>query len=74
MIDPAMGELGMIRSIFIAGLVFVATAAEAQAPKAQKLMACKQLARDRGFTFGVHNKGGIKPKDFVRGCMQGTQR
>jgi len=33
---------------------------------------CKELARERGYTFGVHNKGAIKPKDFVQGCMQGS--
>ena len=68
----------MFRSISVAALLIAATVAQAQpqpgTPKAQKLMACKQLARERGFTFGVHNKGAIKPKDFVRGCMQGTQR
>lgn len=37
----------------------VVTAAQAQprpgTPKARKLMACKQLAKERGFTFGAHN-------------------
>jgi hypothetical protein len=35
---------------------------------------CKQLATERGFKFGVQNKGAILPKHFIQGCMQGTQR
>jgi hypothetical protein len=59
----------MIRSIFIAALVLASSAVNAQAPQAQKLMACKQLAQERGYKFGAFNKGATKPKDFVRGCM-----
>ena len=66
----------MIRPIFIAALMIAATGAQAQRmPNPQKLETCRQLARERGFKFGAgHTKGAIKPKDFVRGCMQGTQR
>jgi hypothetical protein len=35
---------------------------------------CKQLASERGFKFGVQNKGATLPKHFIQGCMQGTQR
>lgn len=64
----------MIRLIVIAAIALAATAAQAQ-PNPQKLQACKQLAIERGFTFGaVHTKGAIKPRDFVRNCMKGTQR
>jgi hypothetical protein len=72
--EPSEG-LEMIRPIFIAALMIAATGAQAQRmPNPQKLETCRQLARERGFKFGAFNKGAIKPKDFVRGCMQGTQR
>jgi hypothetical protein len=69
----------MIRLIFATVIALAPSAALAQqpppgGPNPRKLMACKQLALQRGYTFGVHNKGAIKPKDFVRGCMQGRQR
>jgi len=69
----------MIRLIFATVIALATSAALAQQPPAggpnpTKLMACKQLAIQRGYTFGTHNKGAIKPKDFVRGCMQGRQR
>jgi hypothetical protein len=70
----------MIKLILAIAIALAATVALAQQPPAfrgpnpKKLEACRQLARERGFTFGVHNKGAIKPKDFVRGCMRGTQQ
>jgi hypothetical protein len=72
----------MIRLIFAAALALAATTAQAQqptgskrTPNPQKLEACKQLAKERGFTFGKGaNRGAIKPRDFIRDCMRGKQK
>jgi hypothetical protein len=64
----------MTKLVFAAMIAMSTTAALAQHPKAQRLQACKQLALERGFKFGAFNKGAIKPKNFIRGCMQGTQK
>ena len=64
--------------LIIAASIGVATTvayAQPRPPNPQKLEACRQLARDRGFTFDMaSNKGAVKAKDFVQGCMRGTQR
>lgn len=67
----------MIRLMLAAVLGVSTTVAYGQqgAPNPQKREACRQLALSRGFTFDRGtNKGAVKVKDFVRGCMQGTQR
>jgi hypothetical protein len=66
--------------ISVATLAMAATVALAQqpvggkrTPNPKKLEACKQLARERGFTGGGATKGAVKPWMFVRDCMQGKQ-
>lgn len=73
-INRTVGELAMIRLIFATVIAMASIAALAQQPNPKKFEACQQLARERGFKFGVFNKGAVKPKDFVRGCMRGTQK
>lgn len=64
----------MTRLIAIAAIAVAATAVPADA-NARSRESCRQLAIERGFTFGKgHTKGAIKPRDFVRNCMRGTQR
>lgn len=59
----------------LAALTMTSTMGAAQGPKQQKLMACRQLALERGFVLNSReNKGAIKPKEFVQGCMKGTQK
>jgi hypothetical protein len=64
--------------LIIAAAIGVATDvayAQQRTPNPQKLEACRRLAMDRGFTFDRgSNKGAVKAKDFVQGCMRGTQR
>jgi hypothetical protein len=64
--------------LIIAASISVATTvayAQQRTPNPQRLEACRQLARDRGFTFDMAtNKGATKAKHFVQGCMRGTQR
>ena len=64
----------MIRPIFIAALMIAATGAQAQPmPNPQSLRHADSLLENGGLKFGAFNKGAIKPKDFVRGCMQGRK-
>lgn len=73
----------MIRLICLFVLAAITTAAYAQqGPGAgagskgpangQKLEACKQLARQRGFGSSMENaKGGNGPRAFIAACMHG---
>ena len=64
----------MIRLIVIAAIALAAIAVSPDA-NARSRESCRQLAIERGFTFGKgHTKGAIKPRDFVRNCMKGTQK
>lgn len=72
------GGLGVKIGLIIAAAISVATTAayaQQRTPNPQKVEACRKLAMDRGFTFDrATNKGAVKARDFVQGCMRGTQR
>src|SRR5215213_9766045 len=69
--------LRMIRLIFVTAFVMATTASFAQqppkgSPDPKKVEACRQLARERGFNF--NRSDGRAVREFVRGCVRGTQK
>jgi hypothetical protein len=79
-IPPTRRGPGMTRLILLASLIVGPTAALAQSgtirtPNPDKLMKCRELARERGFLGGEGRKGGAnRMPSFVRDCMQGKQK